>query len=44
MWHRGGGVDLLTVAPTHSTLFISVATADNLLTNNRMTAILILFA
>jgi len=42
-WCRG--VDrLLTVAPTHSTLFISVATADNHLTNNRMTAIMILFS
>jgi len=35
---------VLTIAPTHSMLPIRVATADIHLTNNRMTAILILFS
>jgi hypothetical protein len=34
----------VTIVASHSTLSISVATADNLLTDNRMTAILILFS
>jgi len=33
---------VLTIAPTHSSYSIRVDTADNRLTNNRMTAIMIL--
>ena len=35
---------VLTIAPTHSTLSIRVATADIFLTDNRMTPVLILFS